>query len=458
MDFKEFILAHDGCDIASLAMQRGRLSAEVEDWNLALSTLEARSKLRHKVPQWHAVPSLQYPKVLSAEQCSSTETARYKASLLSHFPNLSTKTAISVDKPGESPTCPPKHPVSVDKPDGVVEGLRVADLTGGLGVDAWTFCQVAEEVLYNEMDTELCRAAEHNFKELGVKNVVVRNRMVEPGAVKDILGGFEPDVLFLDPARRGDGGRKVFRLEDCSPNVLELLPELYDACPNIMFKLSPMADITLVCKQLPGVREVHVVATGGECKELLLLLEKGYTGCHITVIIDSGASLVYGGGDGSDIHKPSLRDPSHLRWAPPAYAAEGGHRFVDITTISSGEFLFEPGKALLKAGAFDLPCDYGLCKLSRHTHLYVSQKAIPEDLASFGKCFEILDILPLSGKTMKEAGKRYPKADVTARNIPMTSEELAKRLGVKPGDGTIHIFGTHSDSEGRVLIICRDNK
>ena len=131
---------------------------------------------------------------------------------------------------------------------------------------------------------------------------------------------------------------------------------------------------------------------------------------------------------------------------------------MDITTISSGEFLFEPGKALLKAGAFDLPCDYGLCKLSRHTHLYVSQKAIPEDLASFGKCFEILDILPLSGKTMKEAGKRYPKADVTARNIPMTSEELAKRLGVKPGDGTIHIFGTHSDSEGRVLIICRDNK
>ncbi len=487
MDFKEFILAHDGCDTASLAMQRGRLSVEVEDWNLALSTLEARSKLRHKVPQWHAVPSLQYPKVLSAEQCSSTETARYKASLLSHFPSLSTKTAISVDKPSESPTCPPKHPVSVDKPresptcppkhpvsvdkpsesptcppkhpvsvdkpDGVVEGLRVADLTGGLGVDAWTFCQVAEEVLYNEMDTELCRAAEHNFRELGVKNVVLRNRMVEPGTVKDILGGFEPDVLFLDPARRGDGGRKVFRLEDCSPNVLILLPELYDACPSIMLKLSPMADITLVCKQLPGVREVHVVATGGECKELLLLLEKGYIGSYCTIIYESGSILIYG--DGSDVHKPSLRDPSHLRWAPPSYAAEGGHRFVDITTISSETFLFEPGKALLKAGAFELPCEYGLCKLSRHTHLYVSQQAVPEELAPFGKCFEILEILPLSGKTMKEAGKRYPKADVTARNIPMTSEELAKRLGVKPGDGTIHIFGVQSDTEGRLLIIAR---
>ena len=87
--------------------------------------------------------------------------------------------------------------------------------------------------------------------------------------------------------------------------------------------------------------------------------------------------------------------------------------------------------------------------------MYVGQQSIPEELAPFGKCFEIVETLPLSGKTMKEAGKRYPKADVTARNIPMTSEELAKRLGVKPGDGTIHVFGTQSDSEGRLLIIAR---
>ena len=348
-----------------------------------------------------------------------------------------------MDKPGESPTCPPKHPISVDKPDGVVEGLRVADLTGGLGVDAWTICQVAEEVLYNEMDTELCRAAEHNFRELGVKNVVLRNRMVEPGTVKDILGGFEPDVLFLDPARRGDGGRKVFRLEDCSPNVLELLPELYDACPSIMLKLSPMADITLVCKQLPGVREVHVVATGGECKELLLLLEKGYEGDYDLYIYDDGAGIF--------VDRSITLDQVHRIFGPSPISGTG-------PGPGGASVLFEPGKALLKAGAFDLPCEYGLCKLSRHTHLYASQQAVPEELAPFGKCFEILEILPLSGKTMKEAGKRYPKADVTARNIPMTSEELAKRLGVKPGDGSLHIFGTQSDSNGKVLIICRGDK
>ena len=389
MEFKDFILAHDGEDVASLALRRKSLSGDVPDWDLALSTLQARSKLRHKVPEWYSIPSLHYPKALSAEQCSSTETARYKASLVSG---------------------------------------KVADLTGGLGVDAWAFSKVAKEVMYNEMDEGLCRAAEHNFRELGVGNVVIENHLVEPGKVKEILGGFEPDVVFLDPARRGEGGRKVFRLEDCSPNVLELLPELYDACPNLMLKLSPMADITLVCKQLPGVREVHVVATGGECKELLLLLEKGYTGDYSTFIYDSGALLKIPDQVRNDMHTTSIQE---VAW------------------------LFEPGKALMKAGAFDLPCEYGLSKLGRHTHLYVSQEPVAEEIAPFGKCFEIVEALPLSGKTIKEAGKRYPKADVSARNIPITSEELAKRLGVKPGDGTLHIFGTQSDSEGKLLIIAR---
>jgi hypothetical protein len=391
MEFKEFILAHSGEDIAALALRRNALSGEVPDWDLALSTLQARSKLRHKVPEWYAVPSLQYPKALSAEQCSSTETARYKASL--------------------------------------VKG-KVADLTGGMGVDAWAFSKVADEVLYNEMDEGLCRSAEHNFKELGVNNITVTNCKIEPGLRLPIKPAMtNVDVIFMDPARRGDGGRKVFKLEDCSPNVLELLPELYDACPNVMLKLSPMADITLVCKQLPGVREVHVVATGGECKELLLLLEKGYSGDYSTFIYDSGALLKI----------PAL---CHCRLRP-------------AILNDKPEWLFEPGKALMKAGAFDLPCEYGLTKLGRHTHLYVSQESVPEELAPFGKSFEILDAFPLSGKTMKEAGKRYPKADVTARNIPITSEELAKRLGVKPGDGSLHIFGTQSDSEGKLLIIAR---
>ena len=123
----------------------------------------------------------------------------------------------------------------------------------------------------------------------------------------------------------------------------------------------------------------------------------------------------------------------------------------DVWTRSKG-FLFEPGKALLKAGAFDLPCRYGLTKIGRHTHLYTGQ--VPDELKPFGKCFEILEVLPLNNKTIKELGKRYPQASVTARNIPITSDQLRKKLGVKDG-GNIHIFGLHSDAKNcNILLIC----
>ena len=402
--------------LAGLALARDRYVSDVEDFDLALTTLEVRRKLKAKVPEWYEVPELRYPFRISGEQCSSSETAFYKASVAARV------------------------------------GSRIADLTGGLGVDSWAFSKVAAEVLYNEMKPELAAAADRNFRELGVENVTVRNCQIEPGNVSEVLDGFEPDIIFLDPARRAEDGRKVFRHEDCQPDVLRLLPELFSAAPLVLLKLSPMADITLVCRQLGSVREVHVVAADGECKELLLLLERGY-GSYTTVIYENGSILNVGAEGG--IRQPSLRDPSHAPasrlWAPPSYTAEGGHGFAN-PTLCSNLLLFEPGKALLKAGAFDLPCRFGLEKMGRHTHLYTGQ--VPDELKPFGKCFEILEVLPLNNKTIKELGKRYPQASVTARNIPITSDQLRKKLGVKDG-GSVHIFGLHSDAKNcNILLIC----
>lgn len=395
MDFEEFILAHDADDLGKLALARERYASEVEDFDLALTTLEVRRKLRSKVPEWYSVPGLRYPFRISGEQCSSSETAFYKASVAARA------------------------------------GSRIADLTGGLGVDSWAFSKVASEVLYNEMKSELAAAAEHNFRALGVTNVKVRSfeLSVIPGEshtnLSLILDGFEPDVIFLDPARRADDDRKVFRLEDCTPNVLELLPDLLEAAPYVLLKLSPMADITLAVKQLGSVREVHVVASGGECKELLLLLERGYDGKYETVIYENGSII------------PIAADGSFLK---------------PVTTLGGDRYLFEPGKALLKAGAFDLPCRFGLEKIGRHTHLYTGQ--VPEELKPFGKCFEILEVLPLNNKTIRDLGARYPQASVTARNIPLTSDQLRKKLAVKDG-GTHHIFGVHSDSQNaNILLVC----
>ncbi len=384
MDFAQFILSHEGEDPAALALARDRYASEVEDFDLALTTLEVRRKLRTKVPQWYAVPGLQYPFRLSGEQCSSEETAFYKAKVAGSY------------------------------------GRSVADLTGGLGVDSWAFSGVASAVLYNEMRPELAASAQANFAMLGITNVRVSCAELRPGGLQEILGDFAPDVLFLDPARRAQDGRKVFRLEDCQPDVLTLLPELLEACPHVLLKLSPMADITLVSRQLGCVKEVHVVGADGECKELLLMLERGYIGQPRTFIYEKGAVLAT-------------------------------DETPEVTSAPMGDLLFEPGKALLKAGAFDLPCRYGLEKLEQHTHLYRASARV-EALQPFGKWFRILETVPLDKRSMKEVGRRYPKASVTARNIPMTSDELRKRMGVADG-GPVHVFGVKSMA-GNVLIVC----
>jgi len=338
----------------------------------------------------------------------------------------------------------------------------IADLTGGLGVDVWAFAQVASRVLYNEMRPELADAARQNFAALELENVQVSCQELVPGNVSEVLGDFRPDVIFLDPARRASDGRKVFRLEDCQPDVLQLLPELLAACPHVLLKLSPMADITLVCKQLACVKEVHVVAAEGECKELLLLLERDYDGPYSLTVYENGHTIVIDSEREAHISQsPSLRSgPSHgaalserMLWAPPSYTAEGGHGFGDVSLPPAPFYLFEPGKGLLKAGAFELPCGYGLEKLGRHTHLYVGEE-VPEALRPFGKCFRVLESAPLDKRSIKDIGTRYPKADVTARNIPLTSDQLRKKLGVADG-APVHIFGLHIDAlSANYLLVC----
>ncbi len=405
MEWADFILSHEGDDLGKLALARDRYTAEVEDFDLALTTLEVRRKLRDKVPAWYAVPSLRYPFRISGEQCSSAETARYKAAVAA----------------------------------AAAKG-RLADLTGGLGVDSWAFAQLFDRVLYNEMRPELADAARHNFAALGLSNVTVSCAELVAGKLPLILGSFHPDILFLDPARRASDGSKVFRLEDCQPDVLQLLPELLAVCPLVLLKLSPMADISLVCKQLGCVKAVHVVGAEGECKELLLLLERDYAGPYSLTVYSNGAV--------AEITAPSGETPGQA-------GGDGGVMPAPFCVMpdpdrASPAWLFEPGKPLLKAGAFTWPCRFGLQKLGRHTHAYLSDQPV-EALKPFGKWYQILEVTPLNNRSIKDIGKKHPRAEVTARNLPLTSDQLRAKLGIKSG-GAVHIFGLHTDTPSANLI------
>ena len=440
MNFADFILLHQADDPAALALSRERY-ADFPEFALAIRTLEARRKLEGKVPEWADIPSLRFPLPLSAEQCSSTGTAEYKAALL-------TGTARNESAPGGilSQTCGHPRPHKREGPADGVGGrgrseaetvwesippgaiTSIADLTGGLGVDSWAFAKAGLKVLYNDMRPELVEAARHNFAELGVDGVQFRCAETKPGAIERILEGFKPDAFFLDPARRDSSGGKVFRIADCSPDVTALLPDLFSHARFVLLKLSPMLDITLGARELGVcVREVHVVGADGECKELLFLLDRDHTGDYTITVADGGGTLRF---------SPDDEQSARADFAPAELPSH----------------LFVPGKALLKAGCFKLLSQsFGLQKAGTSAHLYFADEPVAA-LQPFGKWYRVLEWAPLDKRSIRSFASRYPDADVTARAVPLTSDELRKRLGSRSG-GPVHIFAFRHEKNGRNLMV-----
>ncbi len=409
----EFVSQHMSDDTARLIMNRSKWPET--DIDLAVNCIESRRKLKGKVREWYENPSLIFPLKLSAEQCSSSATGRHKA-----------RTARRIAMTGRN---------GADES----RGWKIADLTGGLGVDSWFFSLQASEVLYNEMQERLCEAAAHNFRALGADNIRISNRIAEKGCIGEILEDFRPDIVYMDPARRGEGGKKVFLIEECTPDVMTLKEEIFLHSRHILLKLSPMADITMVCSRLGSTcREVHVVASGKECKELLIWMDREWNGGY-------GITASELNEDGSDDFTFS---PEEEKSAVPQIFTE--------SSAAAGSYLFEPGKAMMKAGAFNLISSmFGISKLGRSTHYYITDdKEKASVLEGFGKVYEIVRCEPLDKRSMKAAGKDFPKAEVTARNIPMDTDTLRKKMGVTSGDDA-HIFGLKSDCAGNLLVVTR---
>lgn len=409
----EFVSEHLTDDTTRLILNKDKWP-EI-DMQLAVNCIESRRKLKGKVQEWYDDQRLIFPVRLSSEQCSSSATALYKANLAEHICNKDDR-----------------------------KGWNLADLTGGLGVDSWYFSKKADKVLYNEMQTHLCKAAEYNFNLLGASNIIISNKAISDKAEngneispEELLKDFKPDIVFIDPARRSETGKKVFLIEDCCPDVLTLKDDIFRQSRNILIKLSPMADIAMVCSRLgEQCREIHVVGTGGECKELLIWMDREWKGDYTIHAVELDNS--------SEPHTFAFL-PSEEKSTSADYSSD------DPAQV---KYLFEPGKALMKAGCFNLiSARYGLTKLGKSTHYYItSDYQTASKVNDLGKIYKIIRCSQLDKRSIKAAAKEYPKSEVTARNIPMDTDSLRKKLGVTSGDDA-HIFGLHSDKSGNLLII-----
>ena len=244
---RQYILAHREEDVRKLAF--GNRDAEV-DLPMALQQIAGWQTARKKLPSWAAVDAIVYPPHLNMEQCSSEQTAKYKRSLT---PNPSPK--------GEG---------------------SFVDLTGGLGIDFYWMSQKFKQRIYVERNAELCNNAQHNFQVLGLDAEVLNAEAEE--YLKNMS---HADIIYLDPARRDAHGSRTYGIEDCTPNVIELMPLLLEKADTIILKLSPMLDWQKAVKDIGHVHEVHIISVNNECKELLLIIKNGQTESMSVVCVNN---------------------------------------------------------------------------------------------------------------------------------------------------------------------------
>ena len=418
MTTAEFIREYRERDIRQLALQANRFPDV--DMPYALDQIQGWQIARRKLPKWAACDGVIFPPHLSMEQCSSEPTAQYKLNLAMEWTTLNSELSTQNCRRQQFKTQNSKFKTST----------RMTDLTGGFGVDfSFTSCAFAAAT-YVERNEQLCHIVEHNLPLLGLNNATV----VCADAV-EYLSTVEPQtMLFLDPARRDEHGAKTVMLADCTPNVVQLLPQLLEKSRFTMLKLSPMLDWHKAVDDLQGtVREVHIVSVGGECKELLLVLStvveselKVYC-ADLSTASDTSSIFVYTPGSSAPVANSKLK-------------------------TQNSKFLHEPNASIMKAGCFDeLAAAYGVSPVSRNSHLFLSD----EPVDGFpGRSFVVERVTTMNKGELRKALVGIEKANIATRNFPLTVAELRKRFKIKDG-GDVYIFATTTAEGEHVLLISR---
>lgn len=392
----DYIRSHRDEDVRTLAL-RGQRSPDV-DLTFALQQIDGWQRARTKLPMWAGHEGVIYPPHISMEQCSSEQTARYKA-----------------------------EAVLPDEMDVFI------DLTGGFGVDFSYMSQRARKAIYVEQQKHLCEIAEHNFKVLRMGNAEVKN-----ADGMDVLCSLpqktdgRKTVIYLDPARRDTNGRKTYAIEDCTPDIVTLWPTLREKADMVVVKLSPMLDHHEALRLLPGINEVHIVSVKNECKELLLC-------CDTTKTADDNGVMIHCVNDEQDFCY--------------RHAANGVSNTTVSDGISAGDTILLPNASVMKAGCFGILSErFGVAALDNDSHIFCAKNA--DFIGDFpGKAFIVHAIFSMNKRELKQALAGITHANIAVRNFKLRAEELRKRLKLKDG-GEWYIFGTSVMGQ-QTLLLCK---
>ena len=390
---KQFIRNNLTADVRTLALGS---HPDGVDMQYALTQISGWQAARLKVPLWAATEDIVYPKHLSLEQCTSQYIAQYKASFI----------------------------------EGLLgSGFKMADITGGFGVDCFFISRSASQVQYNEMSAELCDCARANFKALGRPEIEISCSTAE-----DFISHPEPDsldLIYLDPARRGDAGRKLISISDCQPDTVALQDDLLHIAPKVMVKLSPMLDISRALTELRHVSRVMVIGLEGECKEITLLMQRDFDAEPTITAVDINSNGT------PEMAVSSAKSNENALPLP----------ITDPQQLQPGTFISEPSAPYMKSALFrTIAARTGTALLHPDTHLFWSKEK-PETFP--GRTFQLVGIIPFDKRSLATLVKT--QANLSVRNFPESAPALQQRLKLRDGGPRYLIATTLSDSR-RVLL------
>jgi len=380
---QDFINNNIITDILSVVLKKP-LFTGVTQKELA-EQIEAKRKCKTKLPTLFNTPKIYYPRKLHIEQTSSETTAHYKANLVS--------------------------------------GKCLLDLTGGLGIDAYYFSKKVGEIDHCEWDQELHEIASYNFKVLGALNIRTFHTdgllFLEDSNVKY-------DWIYLDPARRDERQKKVFRLSDCTPDITKHLNLLLNKSEHVLLKTAPLLDLSAGISDLKHVTEIHIVAHHNEVKEVLWVLNTTERDSPITIKTINTT--------------PTGSETFNFLWSEESETKS--------TFAVPHTYLYEPNAAIMKSGGFKSVGEaFGIDKLHEHSHLYTSEKHIKFP----GRTFKIVNTVPFNKKAINSLS--LSKANITIRNFPYAVANIRKRFKIADG-GNIYLFFTTDINEDRIVLVC----
>lgn len=377
-----FIKEHESSDTAELILKGSPFK------NTSIQSIVQQIKglqvAKTKFPTLYKNPHIIYPPKINLEQSSSELTANFKAQFLS-------------------------------KSD------TILDLTGGMGIDTLAFSGQSNKVFYTEIDKKTSAYAKHNFnasnKSITVINV---NGIAYLKENKQLF-----DWIYIDPARRDKHNTKVFKFEDCQPNILQHLNLFRLNSNKLILKASPILDINYITNHLPDVKSIHVVSVKNEVKEVLIIID--FKSKNADAVIEA-------------VNLDTHQNKQIFKFSD---------RLIEQDFALPMKYIYEPNASIMKVGFFGNICkDFNIKALHANSHLFTSDEIIDFP----GRKFEMVKVL----KPKKSELHKYikdKKANISTRNYPLKPQQIKKKYGLNDG-GSLFVFFTTNINNEKIVLIC----